>query len=120
VHVGVLRWFLTQKISWNDTNVFPHQRDGVAPLFEVDNPAVDIGTVKLAEDRSGDVIVPLYEAHGSRARARIIRSFEAADAYETDLLERPLSTPRALVAAESSATSLELRPFQLVTLRFPR
>jgi hypothetical protein len=36
--VGVLRWFLTQKISWNDTNVFQHQRDGVAPLFEVDNP----------------------------------------------------------------------------------
>jgi alpha-mannosidase len=95
-------------------------RDGIAPLFEVDNPAVVIETVKLAEDRSGDVIVRFYEAHGSRARARIIRSFEAADAYETDLLERPLSTPRALVAAESSATSLELRPFQLVTLRFAR
>jgi alpha-mannosidase len=96
----------------------------IAPLFEVDNPAVVIEAVKLAEDRSGDVIVRLYEAHGSRARARIIPSFEATDAYETDLLERPLDAPRAVVGAVSGAdghaTLLELRPFQLVTLRFAR
>ena len=94
--------------------------DAIAPLFEVDNPAVVIEAVKLAEDRSGDVVVRLYEAHGSRARARVIRCFEAADAVETDLLERPLGAPRAIVAAEGDATALEFRPFQLVTLRFAR
>ena len=37
----------------------------VEPLFAVDNPAAVIEAVKLAEDRSGDVIVRLYEAFGS-------------------------------------------------------
>ncbi|KGJ72485.1 alpha-mannosidase [Cryobacterium roopkundense] len=91
----------------------------VAPLLSVDNPAVVVEAVKLAEDRSGDVIVRLYEAHGSRARATVIRWFEAADAYETDLLERSIDSA-AVVSADGSAVSLELRPFQLVTLRFPR
>ena len=92
----------------------------VVPLIEVDNPAVVVEAVKLAEDRSGDLIVRLYEAHGSRARARVIRHFEATDVTETDLLERPLATPRVPFAAAGSVLTLELRPFQLVTLRFTR
>ncbi|MFP3435061.1 hypothetical protein SB781_35455, partial [Paraburkholderia sp. SIMBA_061] len=39
----------------------------VAPLFAVSSDAIVIEAVKLAEDRSGDVIVRLYEAHGGRA-----------------------------------------------------
>ncbi|RNE62655.1 alpha-mannosidase [Cryobacterium tepidiphilum] len=92
----------------------------IEPLFSIDNPAVVIEAVKLAEDRSGDVVVRLYEAHGSRALATLIRSFDAADATETDLLERPLGRPRAVVGAAGAETTLELRPFQLVTLRFAR
>lgn len=92
----------------------------VEPLFTVDNPAIVIEAVKLAEDGSGDVVVRLYEAHGSRARAALIRSFEAADVVVTDLLERPLDTPRVVLSAEGPALTLELRPFELVTLRFPR
>ena len=89
----------------------------IEPLVTVDNPAVVIEAVKLAEDGSGDVIVRLYEAHGTRARARVIRSFEAAAAGETDLLERSLA-PAAIIAADGPALTLELRPFQLVTLRY--
>jgi len=92
----------------------------VVPLIEVDHPAIVVEAVKLAEDRSGDLIVRLYEAHGSRARARVIRHFEATDVTETDLLERPLAAPRASLAADGPALTLELRPFQLVTLRFTR
>jgi alpha-mannosidase len=92
----------------------------IDPLFSVDNPAVVIEAVKLAEDRSGDVVVRLYEAHGSRARARVLCSFAPTDATETDLLERPLPAPLALLSREGPALDLELRPFQLVTLRFPR
>ena len=91
----------------------------IEPLFAVDNPAVVIEAVKLAEDGSGDVIVRLYEAHGTRARARVIRSFDAAEADESDLLERPVA-PAAIVAADATELTLELRPFQLVTLRFGR
>jgi alpha-mannosidase len=92
----------------------------VEPLLEVDHPAVVVEAVKLAEDRSGDLIVRLYEAHGSRVRARVIRHFEATDVTETDLLERPLAAARVPFAADGSALTLELRPFQLVTLRFTR
>jgi len=98
-------------------------RDHLDPLFTVDNPAVVIEAVKLAEDRSGDVIVRLYEAHGARARARVIRHFDATDVAETDLLERRLAEPRATLspdASDEAAFTLELRPFQLVTLRFTR
>lgn len=91
----------------------------IEPLFTVNNPAVVIEAVKLAEDDSGDVILRVYEAHGTRALARVIRSFEAAAAYETDLLERPVA-PAAVIAIDAAALTLELRPFQLVTLRYSR
>ncbi len=94
--------------------------DRIDPLFEVDNPAVVIEAVKLAEDRSGDVVVRLYEAHGSRSTAQVIRHFAATGVTETDLLERLLAEPRATLAAEGDRLLLELRPFQLVTLRFAR
>ncbi|MBC7549801.1 MAG: alpha-mannosidase, partial [Cellulomonas sp.] len=92
----------------------------IDPLFDVDNPAVVFEADKLAEDRSGDVVVRLYEAHGGRATARIIRRFDATDVTETDLLERPRAGPRAAFSADGDALVLELRPFQLVTLRFAR
>ncbi len=92
-------------------------------LFEIDNPAVVIEAVKLAEDASGDVIVRLYEAHGSRTRATLTRNFEAVGVVETDLLERPLSESAVGLApddADDHLLTLQLRPFQLVTLRFGR
>ncbi|MDY7542718.1 alpha-mannosidase [Cryobacterium sp. 5B3] len=94
--------------------------DNIEPLLEVDNPAVVIEAVKLAEDRSGDLVVRIYEAHGSRARARVIRRFEAADAYPTDLLERRLDEPGLPLSQAGPALDLELRPFQLLTLRYPQ
>ncbi|WEO78077.1 glycoside hydrolase family 38 C-terminal domain-containing protein [Cryobacterium sp. SO2] len=107
----------------------------IEPLLRVDNPAVVVEAIKLAEDHSGDLIVRLYEAHGNRSTARLIRHFEATDVVETDLLERPLAAPRADLAAgrppaEESAVPgpteasrelvLTLRPFEIVTLRFRR
>jgi alpha-mannosidase len=98
----------------------------IEPLLRVDNPAVVVEAVKLAEDRSGDVIVRLYEAHGNRSTARLIRHFEATDVVETDLLERPLAESRVELAAgaplpvETHALTLTLRPFEIVTLRFTR
>jgi alpha-mannosidase len=100
-------------------------RDGggsgiVAPLLVVDNPAVVVETVKLAEDRSGDLIVRLYEAHGARARASASFDGVVVAIAETDLLERELAEPAALVSVDEAAASLELHPFQLVTLRIRR
>lgn len=50
----------------------------IEPLVSSDNPAVTIEAVKLADDRSGDVIVRLYESHGGRAHATLRTGFPPA------------------------------------------
>ncbi|MFE0759620.1 alpha-mannosidase [Streptomyces smyrnaeus] len=92
----------------------------VAPLVTVDNDAVVASAVKLADDRSGDLVVRLYEANGSRARVTVrIDGFSADQAVPTDLLERPLPGVEPPTGTNGAVT-LTLRPFQLVTLRLPR
>lgn len=74
---------------------------------------VVIETVKLAEDRSGDLVVRLYESRGARSSAVIRTTADFATYQRTDLLERG-------DAADPVADGVELtlRPFELVTLRF--
>jgi alpha-mannosidase len=93
----------------------------VAPLVTVDEDAVVVSAVKLADDRGGDLVVRLYEANGGRAHATVsvADGFVVDRAVLTDLLERPLVDAEAL-SAEDGTVSLDLRPFQLVTLRIPR
>lgn len=92
----------------------------VAPLLSVDNDAVVVEAVKAAEDRGGDVIVRLYESRGGRARAVLTPGFPLAAATETDLLERPLPPTAVGSPTPSGAVPLNLRPFQIVTLRLRR
>ncbi|WP_344296682.1 alpha-mannosidase [Agromyces neolithicus] len=92
--------------------------DTIEPLVRVDGAVVEC--VKLAEDRSGDVVVRLYEAIGGRARVRLSASFDA-EAEETDLLERSLEEPRVSLAHHGERSWVfEVRPFQLVTVRLRR
>ncbi|MEV7291814.1 glycoside hydrolase family 38 C-terminal domain-containing protein [Streptomyces microflavus] len=92
-------------------------RAAVAPavpsLVETGHPAVTVEAVKLAEDRSGDVIVRLYESAGGRAGARLTVSFPVVRAQITDLLERPLHP----AVTDDRGLVLELRPFQILTVR---
>ncbi|MFE7569854.1 alpha-mannosidase [Streptomyces sp. NPDC057539] len=91
----------------------------VAPLVSVDNDAVVISAVKLADDESGDLVVRLYESTGGRAKVRVGLGFGAAGLAVTDLLERPLADVEPPVLAGGSV-QLALRPFELVTLRLTR
>ena len=103
------------------TNLAPRMVRGAAPvepLFSVTNPALVIEAVKLAEDGSGDVVVRLYESLGQRSAGRITANFAAAAVRAVDLLERDAQAPG--VEAGAGAAALQLRPFQLVTLRFVR
>ncbi|MGV8897039.1 MAG: alpha-mannosidase [Rhodoglobus sp.] len=90
-----------------------------APILAVDTPGVVVEAVKLADDRSGDVIVRLYEAHGSRTSTTLSTEFGWTSVAETDLLERA-TDQNAVTSTTESTVSLSLRPFQLVTLRFSR
>ncbi|MGW7553240.1 glycoside hydrolase family 38 C-terminal domain-containing protein, partial [Streptomyces rimosus] len=91
----------------------------VAPLVGVDNDAVVAEAVKLAEDRSGDVVVRLYESHGGRASATLTAGFTVAEAVETDLLERAMEGS-AVGEVQDGRVALTLRPFQVVTVRLVR
>ncbi|MYR56223.1 alpha-mannosidase, partial [Streptomyces sp. SID625] len=91
----------------------------VAPLLAVDDDAVVVTALKLADDGSGDVVVRFHEAHGGRARATLTAGFEVADAVATDLLERPLADAPA-VERDGERIAVRLRPFELVTLRLRR
>ncbi|WP_112263448.1 alpha-mannosidase [Lentzea terrae] len=79
------------------------------PLVSIDSDAVAVESVKLADDRSGDVVVRLYECLGGRARFTLTPGFECVRAQVTDLLERPQRTV--------SLEDIELRPFQILTVR---
>ena len=88
------------------------RRRGPRAAGRVDNPAVVVEAVKLADDRSGDVVVRLYESLGGRARATLTPSFPVAGASLVDLLERPLETGADL--------SMDFGPFQIRTVRLHR
>ncbi|WP_412075965.1 alpha-mannosidase [Streptomyces xanthophaeus] len=92
----------------------------VAPLVTVDDDAVVVEAVKLAEDRGGDVIVRLYESRGGRATATLAAGFELTGAVESDLLERPLAGTAVGDPGADGRVPLTLRPFQIVTLRLRR
>ena len=87
----------------------------VAPIVSVSDPGVVVEAVKLAEDRSGDVIVRLYESMGRRTAVTVSAGFDAAGATVTDLLER---TPTGSTATQGRDLGLQLRPFELITIRF--
>ncbi|MEU3183457.1 glycoside hydrolase family 38 C-terminal domain-containing protein [Streptomyces sp. NPDC006923] len=91
----------------------------VAPLVTVDNDAVVVSALKLADDESGDLVVRLYESAGGRARVRIGTDFDATAVAATDLLERPLADAEQPELTDG-AVRLSLRPFELVTLRLTR
>lgn len=89
----------------------------VEPLVTLDNDAVVISALKLADDGSGDVVVRCYEAEGRRASALLTPGFAClGDVEVCDLLERATGTAELA----DGKVRLRLRPFQLITLRFKR
>ncbi|HEY8911874.1 alpha-mannosidase [Lacisediminihabitans sp.] len=93
----------------------------VAPLVVVHNRAIVVEAIKLADDRSGDVIVRLYESTGVRSGGTIDfdGALDAATVRETDLLERELPA-RAVTSMSGGTVHLAVGPFQIVTLRVSR
>jgi alpha-mannosidase len=91
----------------------------VAPLVSVDQDAVVVTALKLADDGSGDVIVRFHESRGARTSVTLSTGFEAAGVTVTDLLERPLADA-TVPELDGDRITLRLRAFELVTLRLTR
>jgi alpha-mannosidase len=81
--------------------------------FDAENVVID--TVKQAED-SADLVVRLYEAHGSRAAGRLRLALPVKSARETDLLEKNGRPLRVLPRAGAVEVPLRLRPFEIKTV----
>lgn len=91
-------------------------RAGSAPtpgrVLEVDRAGVSVEAVKQADDGDG-VVVRLCEVYGSRGPVTVTAGFEFSSASVTDALERP----QRQIEGNGSSIRLDLRPFELVTLR---
>ncbi|WP_344075117.1 alpha-mannosidase [Nocardiopsis metallicus] len=104
-------------------------RSAVEPLVAVGDPGVVVESVKLADDRSGDVVVRLYEARGGRARTSVSTGFPVCGVRAVNLLEEDYEEAPELLSVTAPSqpdgrgpglVTVSLRPFQILTLRLER
>ena len=95
---------------------------GVPPLVTSNNPAVIVSAIKLADDRSGDVVVRIYESRGGRALAELaIDVGELSGVVVTDLIERDLHEVEVQINESGrNSITVALRPFEVRTFRLRR
>ncbi|MBN1977337.1 MAG: alpha-mannosidase [Anaerolineae bacterium] len=86
---------------------------GSRSLFSVAAPNVIAETVKPAEDRSGDIVVRLYESKRAATRCTLFTSLPVAGAVQTDMLENELEE----LALNDGRVDLDFRPFEVKTVR---
>ena len=95
---------------------------GWQPVVTSSNPDVVVSAVKLADDRSGDVIVRMYESAGSRTSTDLGLGFAHGEVSVVNLLERTDGESETLTEFEvtEGGVRVRLRPFQISTLRVKR
>ena len=93
---------------------------GVEPLAAVSGEGIVVSNVTLAHDRSGDLVVRVYESLGRRSRGVLTVRGDFASADSVSLLEDPLEPAGADLADGRAVVPLTLRPFEVRTLRFAR
>lgn len=84
----------------------------VPALVTSTDPAIVIDTIKLAEDRSGDVIVRTYESLGTHVEASLVLGFPARAFVEVDLRERTIEAvdPRRIAYSPFRVRSFRITP----------
>jgi alpha-mannosidase len=87
-----------------------------SPVVTVTGGGVLVDAVKLADDGSGDVVVRLHEACGDRTHVTIQLDEPIGAASPCDLLEHPLCG----LDVGDGIVAIEMRPFELTTLRLAR
>jgi len=89
---------------------------GVEPLVAVTGEGLVVSSVKLSADRSGDLVVRVYESLGRRARGALKINAAYASATTVSLLEDSLA--QAAIDLLDGAVPLELSAFEVRTVRF--
>jgi len=81
--------------------------------FTLDSPHLILDTIKKAED-SDDLILRLYECHGSRGTATLESTINIEYSEKVNLLEEE---PRPPVAGKDGKWEIDFKPFELITLK---
>ncbi|MFL4472867.1 alpha-mannosidase [Paeniglutamicibacter sp. MACA_103] len=91
---------------------------GFDPLVTVEGTGIVLSSVKLAGDRSGDLVVRVYESLGRRVAGtvNVHRPVERASAIT--LLEDPIEGPGGTVEHSGGSVAIALTAFEVRTLRF--
>ena len=92
---------------------------GFSPLVGVEGDGLTLSSVKLAADRSGDLVVRVHETLGGRASGVVRVDCPVASVAEASLLEEPLASVEQS-PTEPGAVEVALGPFEVRTLRFTR
>lgn len=82
-------------------------------FFELDAGHIMLETVKLAEDRTGDWIVRLYEGKGTAGTCRLTTALDVSEWRETSMTEEPTKRLEPV----GNAIRLRFRPFEVKTIR---
>jgi alpha-mannosidase len=97
---------IVRRISGGDSAAPPES------LLSVDADNVIIETVKRAEDGQG-IIVRMYENERCRSAVTLTAGFPLAEAHRCNLLEEN----QEKLAVAGSAVTVDVRPYQIITLR---
>jgi alpha-mannosidase len=100
-------------IALNAPSTVVRGANEVEPLIAVSGEGIVVSSVKLADDRSGDVVVRVYESLGRRTSGSLTVAFPHRGIREVSLIEDELESPR-------TGEALSLRPFEVRTLRIAR
>jgi alpha-mannosidase len=82
-------------------------------LLSMDAPNIVVEAVKAAEDRSGDLILRLYEAKRMATRCALKMGLPVYEAMACDMLEEPAGA----LPVDGGVIALNFRPFEVKTVR---
>ena len=91
------------------------RRPSVSPSLSIPLSSCPLSAVKRAED-DDRLIVRLAETHGGHGRATIDWALPVRTVEVVDLLERALAMDGFAHDAAQRRTTMNIRPFQIVTL----
>lgn len=90
---------------------------GIDPLVVVSGPGVVLSSVKLAADRSGDLVVRIYESRGARTNGELAFCAPVAEVREVNMLEEEVTGAGLLPVCDTGSISLSLKAFDVRTFR---
>ena len=85
-------------------------------FLALDGLSLSLGSLKRAEDGDG-LILRLHEPHGNRGRATLRFPMPLSRIERVNLLEELAESPAPVLADDRRAVHLDVRPFEVVSLR---